>query len=1768
MDFLTVVKENISILKNQVSVLFGNVFSSSFLVRFGNFPPTHEQAFFIFVGGIILSGGIFFVLRKKMHVFKIKRGEKGNIKKNKAVSKKSAKLQKSLTAVFAQQKEKELQTHPPLRRAFSLLSIIFLATLIGNLPEKYRLADAYQNWQNQKARQTSGAQFSASLNGMAMVAGESQIKNNLPLVLAATDIATNNIQATANPNAKTIQLVGTLADTDGKMVNGTHSIRFAIYDSDRTTVDPYPSDTDKNQRIWEEVQSVDIKNGVFNVELGKINNLPTTLAKTNTQFYLAMRVENDSEMVPRKKIGPSFFALNSENAITLNGKKIGNQSGDIPILNQSGQIDIQNLPTGNGKDQLVTGNDKRFTLSISGQKYFTISGQTFKLNKIDLNSNTQGTLSVGQGGTGLTNFSQGDLLYASGTDALAGLTIGTNGQILTINNGIPAWKTINLGDSLLGTLPIANGGTGNTTFSAGSVVFSDGTKLTENNANFFWDSVNSRFGIGNNSPVALFSVGTASQFQVDSSGNVSATTYTGNAVSAGTYNGNIISTGTGTLNLGANVLILTGNVNLNQNLLTTDTPIFAGMTLNNGNLILSGTSTITIASTNLIANLNADMADGYHFNQGLLITDAPQFSGMTLTGVSGVLKAMVGVISGSATTSDLPEGTNLYYTDARARGAISSTISALDYSASTGKFSLLSNFVIPTVAEETNWNDAYNRRVTTWNAPLSFASNAASFNFNAINLKIDSGALNTAQNISLASSPTFAGVTLNGNLTLASGGTIIPASTNLIANLNADMADGYHFNQSLLITDAPQFSGMTLNNGNLILSGTSTITIASTNLIANLNADMADGYHFNQGLLITSNPTFASLTLTAPLSVANGGTGFYDYAMGNLLYATNATTLAKLTIGSEQQVLTSVGGVPVWTTLSLSSGVTSVLPIANGGTGNTAFSAGSVVFSDGTKLTENNANFFWDNVNARLGIGTTTPTEKLEVAGNVKISANLTADSVSANSLIISGQATLGATGQNINVNSSIIPATTGLNLGSSTNHWANLYVDNMTVASTDLSGTSSQYFTINTGAVSENTMGLQFYRGATLNDYAALVWDSSIQAFKLYKKENTSTLGDLNASALNVNSIYSSGNVGIGTATPAALLSVGSTSQFQVNASGNITAVAFNGNTISAGTGTLNLGAYILTLTDSNVSLNQDLLKTSSPTFAGATITGTSGILKATVGVISGSATTSDLPEGTNLYYTNTRARGAISSTATELVYTTATGAFSLNSNNIIPTLAEETNWNDAYNRRVTTWNAPFVFAGNALTLNYNTTNLKLDTANALSTIQDIAITSSPTFASLNLTNSLTVSSGGTGANTFSANYVLKGNGTSALSSSIIYDNGTNVGIGTTSPGAKLQINADANYIFPTPGTTKGSLHITPVSGLNGYSSAITFGANSLGTVYDSAQAGIYVQSSGGYGAQMYFATTDNFTTGAKARMIIDATGNVGIGTTAPTSKLNILSLTEQMRLGYDTNNYWSNAVDSTGTLTMTGVGSRANFKLAFSSVSATDFYDNQTKVASLAGATISNGKLKNSLSCGTYTVTGLDGLTYGTVIGADGKCWLDRNLGATQVATSSTDTASYGSYYQWGRGVDGHQVPTSATTATLSSTDSPGNGYFILAPNTPNDWRSPQNENLWQGVSGVNNPCPVGFRLPTQVEWSALVSLASITNSVTAYNSSLKLPLAGYRSGGSAALGSQGSYGFYWSSSPNGTDSYYLGFTASGVGPAGDVNRAFGFSVRCVKD
>jgi hypothetical protein len=189
-------------------------------------------------------------------------------------------------------------------------------------------------------------------------------------------------------------------------------------------------------------------------------------------------------------------------------------------------------------------------------------------------------------------------------------------------------------------------------------------------------------------------------------------------------------------------------------------------------------------------------------------------------------------------------------------------------------------------------------------------------------------------------------------------------------------------------------------------------------------------------------------------------------------------------------------------------------------------------------------------------------------------------------------------------------------------------------------------------------------------------------------------------------------------------------------------------------------------------------------------------------------------------------------------------------------------------------------------------------------------------------------------------------------------------------------------------------------------------------------------------------------------------------------------------------------------------------------------------------------------------------------------GKIWMDRNLGATRVATSSTDADSYGDLYQWGRGADGHQIRTSNdTTSTLSSTDVPGNANFIITGSITTitiigNWRNPQNVNLWQGVNGTNNPCPSGYRLPTDAELDAeRLSWASNNNAAGAFSSPVKLPMAGYRNIYIGNLTYVGSKGSYWSSTVSGAYSRILGISSTDADMSA-VFRGYGNSVRCIKN
>ncbi|MCX6267245.1 MAG: hypothetical protein NTW16_07800 [Bacteroidetes bacterium] len=192
--------------------------------------------------------------------------------------------------------------------------------------------------------------------------------------------------------------------------------------------------------------------------------------------------------------------------------------------------------------------------------------------------------------------------------------------------------------------------------------------------------------------------------------------------------------------------------------------------------------------------------------------------------------------------------------------------------------------------------------------------------------------------------------------------------------------------------------------------------------------------------------------------------------------------------------------------------------------------------------------------------------------------------------------------------------------------------------------------------------------------------------------------------------------------------------------------------------------------------------------------------------------------------------------------------------------------------------------------------------------------------------------------------------------------------------------------------------------------------------------------------------------------------------------------------------------------------------------------------------------------------------------------KVWLDRNLGASQVATSAIDFLSYGSLFQWGRLSDGHQcivwtnantgVGLNGTTSATSSSNTPGHSLFIKSSATPWDWRVPQNHSLWQGNSALNNPCPSGYRVPTATEMNTEATSWNSKNITGAYGSSLKWAVAGYREFYDATVYEAGSTGAYWTSTiANTTKATFLEISTSSALTVSDF-RAEAYSVRCIKE
>ncbi|MDV3777992.1 hypothetical protein CMU25_17280 [Elizabethkingia anophelis] len=195
------------------------------------------------------------------------------------------------------------------------------------------------------------------------------------------------------------------------------------------------------------------------------------------------------------------------------------------------------------------------------------------------------------------------------------------------------------------------------------------------------------------------------------------------------------------------------------------------------------------------------------------------------------------------------------------------------------------------------------------------------------------------------------------------------------------------------------------------------------------------------------------------------------------------------------------------------------------------------------------------------------------------------------------------------------------------------------------------------------------------------------------------------------------------------------------------------------------------------------------------------------------------------------------------------------------------------------------------------------------------------------------------------------------------------------------------------------------------------------------------------------------------------------------------------------------------------------------------------------------------------------------------NGKTWMRYNLGAT---ASNPDVAPnnatlFGDYYQW------------------------GSLYPSGAPNT-SPWNTstyPANNSWFNGtepypLKGYNDPCPSGYRIPTDTEFQNLIASTTQSNSgnwdsesATNYSSlkiftsnrdanvKLSFPATGYRNrNGLGPLQSRGTGGFYWvSTSPrgSGTSRVYnnIQMYKNSLDFESDANAPFyGENLRCVRE
>jgi hypothetical protein len=164
------------------------------------------------------------------------------------------------------------------------------------------------------------------------------------------------------------------------------------------------------------------------------------------------------------------------------------------------------------------------------------------------------------------------------------------------------------------------------------------------------------------------------------------------------------------------------------------------------------------------------------------------------------------------------------------------------------------------------------------------------------------------------------------------------------------------------------------SNGNAPPTWTSTPTITGTNFTGIPNGALTNSS-------ITINGSSVSLGGSTTVTAVNP----FALTIGTGLSGTSYNGSAAVTIANTGVLSFSAGTTGLTPNSATTGAVTlaGTLAVGNGGTGTaTAFTAGSAIFAGASGVySQDNTNYFWDNTNKRLGLGTNSPQQRADLRG-------------------------------------------------------------------------------------------------------------------------------------------------------------------------------------------------------------------------------------------------------------------------------------------------------------------------------------------------------------------------------------------------------------------------------------------------------------------------------------------------------------------------------------------------------------------------------------------------------------------------------------------------------------------------------------------------------------------------------------------------------------------------------------------------------------------